>query len=121
MPQDPLVLHLLERFAVDLVAAEARVKVLKRLLAALPDSVDTQLCYKVVLNSLRTDEDEKNVEHVAQGLLAQVIAAAEAEFKKVNNRSDVQAKCCVFVALPAYPEDWFGVPERFWQQYVAQP
>jgi hypothetical protein len=121
LPQDPLVLHLLERLAVDLVAAEARVIVVKKLLAALPDSVLTQLYYKVILSSRWADEGEKNVEHEQQGSLEEVIAVAEAEFKKVNCRRDVQAKYHVFVALPAYPEDWLEVPEQFWQRHAAQP
>lgn len=120
MQQDQLVAHLMGSLATSLVEAEARVRTLKKLLEALPDNVNTQFRYKVILTSLWSDKGEEDVVHEEQGLLEQVMANAYAEFKKINNRTDVQASCRVFVALPNYPEDWLVVPEQFWRQYAVQ-
>ncbi len=120
MQQDQLVAHLMGELARNLVEAESRVKILKRLIIALPSAVDTKFHYKIVLHSSWSDEGEQDVVHEEQGLLEQVMANAYAEFKKINNRTDVQASCRVFVALPKYPEDWLEVPEQFWRQYAVQ-
>ena len=119
MQQDPLAVHLMGELATDLAKAESRVRTLKKLLEALPDNVNTQFRYKVILTSLWGDEGEQDVVHEEQGLLERAMANACAEFKKINNRHDVQASCQVFVALPTFPEDWLVVPKQFWQQYAA--
>lgn len=119
MQQDPLAVHLMGELATDLVKAESRVKILKRLIKALPRAVDTQFRYKVILTSLWGNEGEQDVVHEEQGLLERAMANACAEFKKINNRHDAQASCQVFVALPTFPEDWLVVPKQFWQQYAA--
>ena len=119
MQQDPLAVHLMGELATRLVEAEAQVKTIKRLLEALPNNVNTQFHYKVILTSLWGDEGEQDVVHKEQGLLERAMANACAEFKKINNRHDVQASCQVFVALPTFPEDWLVVPKQFWQQYAA--
>lgn len=71
--------------------------------------------FQVTLFSFWPHDGEKDVIIKEKKPLDQVIAAAIQEFKKVNKRSDVQARWIVSVLLPsglAVP-----IPEEHWKQF----
>tara|TARA_Y100000310_G_C20347350_1_gene652620 strand:- start:19 stop:390 length:372 start_codon:yes stop_codon:yes gene_type:complete len=70
--------------------------------------------YRVKLNSLWVNEGEKPVNVEYSGNLQDAIAAAEAEFKEVNQRSDVQANYSVFLCLS---ENELPIPQKYWEMF----
>ena len=70
--------------------------------------------YHVKLNSLLVDKGEKPVNIQYSGNLQDAIAAAEAEFKEVNQRSDVQANYSVSLCLS---KNILLIPKEYWEMF----
>ncbi|NOQ38363.1 hypothetical protein GQ472_05750 [archaeon] len=68
--------------------------------------------YHVFLRSL-WPEGEKNIDLTDEGSLEYVIRTAEEDFKKINNRSDVQADYVVSIVLDDLE---YVVPKEYWVQ-----
>lgn len=71
--------------------------------------------YTVILSSLWADKGEQNVRIKGKGSLASLVKRAERRFKKLNNRSDVQATYSAWVLLgnPDNPTVSIKIPENF--------
>ena len=70
--------------------------------------------YKVVLTSCWRDYGEKQVVLEVEGSMRKAIEAAEAEFKRVNSRSDVQADYDVQIQVGQMQ---ISVPMDYWAKY----
>jgi len=70
--------------------------------------------YVVYLRSLWENEGERSTTTVYHGTLRKAIEVAEAEFKKRNNRSDVQASWLVDICLGT---SRYSIPEQYWKKY----
>lgn len=77
-----------------------RARVLKVLESLNSLGAESQLSFRVDLDSLWSDHGEKNTTTRGRGSLEKVLARAIRQFKKANNRSDVQATCNVYVMPP---------------------
>ncbi len=73
--------------------------------------------YIVALESLWAREGEQSHTFRLTGDLSEVIKKAESEYKKLNRRSDVQARYRVSIILKQNPEQSVPVPEAFWDMY----
>ncbi len=70
--------------------------------------------YKVNLRSMWENEGEPSTETIYIGTIKNAISAAEAEFKRKNNRSDVQAWYTVYILIG---EAYVNVPSACWKDY----
>lgn len=73
--------------------------------------------YTVALNSLWANEGEKNLKLSRRGTLEDAIKIAEKKFKKLNNRSDVQAQYFVTLKIGDVP---YWVPREYWEKYAEK-
>jgi hypothetical protein len=69
--------------------------------------------YKVGLMSMWSDHGEEDVTFLYTGNLADAIVKAEAEFMRINQRSNVSANYSVAVFLSGV---WVIVPPAYWQE-----
>jgi hypothetical protein len=115
--QNPVRAYLKETVRTQLREAEQQVALFERMLDTFAGIRSERLTYKVVLTHLWADEGGKGVTHEAKGSLADIMAAAIAEFRRVNNCTDLQANVYVYVALPGFLDHFFTVPEQYWREY----
>lgn len=108
---------LLETRTATLKEKLAEAQKCKRILARA--AVSRKLTFKVVLASLWADHGEKAVVLVEQDELENIMKKAIAEFMKINDRTDVQAKYSVYVLLKDRKKDLLNlpVPEEFWSGF----
>lgn len=98
-----------------LVKLESEAVMTKKALKDLQKTNLRKAYYIVRLNSLWANEGEKSIITTTYGgSLEKTIKDAEQEFKKINNRSDVQAVCSVQIRIGS---SVYVVPQKFWDSY----
>lgn len=113
---DEIISHLRTKLNTEFEQLERRRNQLLRLINSLSwPSKDSELSYRIELESLWGDHGEKDVTTRGRGPLDQVLARAIRKFKATNRRSDVQAKCVVYAKLPMAREE-FRLDARLWQK-----
>jgi hypothetical protein len=73
--------------------------------------------YHIHLFSLWAADGEKSPKFKYTGRLEDAIKEAEENFKKINNRGDVQAQYLVSIKLRGME---YAVPEEFWKKYAEK-
>ena len=79
-----------------------------------------ELTYRVAMTSLWADHGEKSVTIERKGPIADLMKDAIAQFLRINNRGDVQARYDVRVLLKSRGKDILSVPlpEKLWDQHT---
>lgn len=91
-----------------------QMRLFERRLAAI--TKESQLRFRVSIGS--NWDGEKCVSVTTRGSLKKAMENAIAEFKKVNERSDVQAMYHVVAILPGKDEEVIVIPDLYWRSLM---
>ncbi len=73
--------------------------------------------YEIQLQSLWSSEGEEDITTKHKGEIFEAIKIAEAEYRRINERSNISAKYKVNIVLG---ERKFEVPKEYWEKYTFE-
>lgn len=111
----PLKKRLTNDLGRSILEAQKRLDILNAAAVALPKVRLARAEFQVQIRSCWAHEGEKNTEITHRGKLEEAIHIAQEDFKKANNRSDVQGDWFVFIILEDHKLE---VPKEYWKDFT---